>query len=182
MPASSLCLQEPCVRRLAYSAITICQLLVFSTVWEPEAHIYTTNPGKEQVKTECTQTQECERWIGRNPIFKLKHRVWWEFSCFETILGLFICFLLSSVCSEFQTGKKEPRSTAPGDKVLVCPKTNNQCLWSISSSKASARHPLISPRRGALGRFHRQTQPLTQRAHTQGSWLNFGCNFSQVAH
>lgn len=44
-------------------------------VWEPEAHTHTpqTQQAKEQVKTECTQTQECERWMGRNPIYKLKH-------------------------------------------------------------------------------------------------------------
>lgn len=60
----------------AYSAITICQLLAFSTVWEPEVRICTpqTQQAKEQVKTECAQTQECERWIGKNPIFKIKHK------------------------------------------------------------------------------------------------------------
>lgn len=34
-------------------------------------HIHT-QQAKEQVKTECTQTQECEKWMGRNPIYKLK--------------------------------------------------------------------------------------------------------------
>lgn len=44
-------------------------------VWELEAHTHTpqTQQAKEQVKTECTQTQECERWMGRNLVYKLKH-------------------------------------------------------------------------------------------------------------
>lgn len=44
-------------------------------VWEPEAQTHTaqTQEAKEQVKTEGTQTQECERWTGRNLIYRLKH-------------------------------------------------------------------------------------------------------------
>lgn len=50
----------------AYSAITICQLLALSIQSENQrcTHTPQTQQAKEQVKTECTQTQECERWIG----------------------------------------------------------------------------------------------------------------------
>ena len=43
-------------------------LLAFSTESANHTH---TQQAQEQVKTECTQ--DCEKWMGRNPIYKLKH-------------------------------------------------------------------------------------------------------------
>lgn len=50
-------------QRAAYSAITICQLLAFFVESGNQRYIHTpqTQQAKEQVKTECTQTQECEK-------------------------------------------------------------------------------------------------------------------------
>lgn len=96
-------------------------------VWEPEAHTHTpqTQQAKEQVKTECTQTQECERYMRRNPIYKLKHGGLVGVQLFSQKLFQF-CFLLASVCSKFQTSTKEPDQQPLETKVLVCPKKQKQ--------------------------------------------------------
>lgn len=93
----------------------------------------------------------------------------------KTILGLFICFLLSSVCSEFQTGKKEPDQRPLETKVLVCPKNKQSVLMECFIFKGLRRHPLISQAwcSGQVPQTSPAPDPEGSRPRGR-AWLNFG--------
>lgn len=96
----------------------------------------------------------------------------------KTILGLFICFLLSSVCRNSRL-VKGARSTAPGDQSTSLSKKQTISAYGVFHLKGLRRHSLIS-QAWCSGQVPQICfQPLTQRAHTpgEGPGSTLGCNF-----
>lgn len=122
---------------------------ILCRVWEPEIHTHTPNPaGKRTGQDRVHPNPRMWKVDGEESYLQAKA---WGFGgnlvvFSKTISGLFVCFfLISSVCSKFQTSTKRPDQQPLETKVLVSPKNrNNECLWNVSSSKASPRHPLMN--------------------------------------